>query len=104
VDYGANSFWSVCVDYTHATTNRTTPTTNLSCSRVDYEAFLPQDEFAVFCQLRETSTHRNGAIDRGRRYDLIWTRRRSASDVQPGDDAKSYQERAVKQAIQESRS
>ncbi|MFM9116001.1 MAG: hypothetical protein ACKOU6_07570, partial [Planctomycetota bacterium] len=53
VDCGANSFWSVCVDYTHATTNRTAPTANLSRSRVDYKAIPPQDEFAVFSQLRE---------------------------------------------------
>lgn len=53
VDRGDNSFWSVCVDYTLATTNRTTAAANLSRSRVDYKTILPQDEFAVFSKLRE---------------------------------------------------
>ncbi len=52
IDQGMNSFWAICVDYLSHAPGETGRTLNLSRSRVDYKAILPDEEFAVFSQLR----------------------------------------------------
>ena len=53
IDQGVNSFWAICVDYLDHTPNDGISRSNVARNRVDYKAILPQEEFAVYSQLRE---------------------------------------------------
>ena len=52
VDQGADSFWSICVDYIDGPTTDTSGRAPKSKGK-DYKELLSPEEFAVFAQLRE---------------------------------------------------
>ena len=53
IDQGVNSFWAICVDYVSHGPSDGISRSNVARNRVDYKAILPQEEFAVYSQLRE---------------------------------------------------
>jgi superfamily II DNA helicase RecQ len=52
VDDGANSFWSLCIDYLKSSSTGGSRTLGLR-NKIDYKDVLKSDEFALYAKLRE---------------------------------------------------
>ena len=52
VDRGANSFWTLCVDYLPGVASAAAPSFDRK-GRIDYREVLPPEDFLVFVKLRD---------------------------------------------------